>query len=240
MVPSSRMISQMTPLGLRPASRETSTAASVWPARTRTPPGRATSGKTWPGETIASGPFAESIATAMVRARSAALIPVEMPSFASIETVKAVSLRLRLVRVIGSSPSWSARSLVKARQMRPRPWRAMKLIASGVAICAGMTRSPSFSRPSSSTRMNMRPLRASLMIASVPTSTSAFPRWISFSSRLKRVGGRVPVRLAELAQAVGVKAGGAGEAGAADFAGGDDGFQPLDQGRAHATRHISH
>ena len=39
MVPSSRMISQMTPLGLRPASRETSTAASVWPARTSTPPG---------------------------------------------------------------------------------------------------------------------------------------------------------------------------------------------------------
>ena len=57
-VPSSRMISQMTPLGLRPASRETSTAASVWPARTSTPPGRATSGKTWPGETIASGPLA--------------------------------------------------------------------------------------------------------------------------------------------------------------------------------------
>ena len=51
MVPSSRMISQITPLGLRPASRATSTAASVWPARTSTPPGLATSGKTWPGET---------------------------------------------------------------------------------------------------------------------------------------------------------------------------------------------
>src|SRR6186713_2005023 len=42
----------------------------------------------------------------------------------------------------------------------------MKLIASGVAICAGMTRSPSFSRSSSSTRMNIRPLRASSMISS--------------------------------------------------------------------------
>ena len=30
----------------------------------------------------------------------------------------------------------------------------------------------------------MRPLRASLMIASVPTRTSAVPRWMSFSSRL--------------------------------------------------------
>ena len=51
------MISQITPEGLRPASRATSTAASVWPARTSTPPSRATSGKTWPGETICSGPF---------------------------------------------------------------------------------------------------------------------------------------------------------------------------------------
>jgi hypothetical protein len=32
-VPSSRMISQTTPAGLRPASRARSTAASVWPAR---------------------------------------------------------------------------------------------------------------------------------------------------------------------------------------------------------------
>ena len=50
---------------------------------------------------------------------------------------------------------------VMARQIRPRPKRAMKLIASGVANCAGMTRSPSFSRSSSSTRTNMRPWRAS-------------------------------------------------------------------------------
>ena len=32
-----------------------STAASVWPVRTRTPPSRATSGKTWPGETMSAG-----------------------------------------------------------------------------------------------------------------------------------------------------------------------------------------
>src|SRR4051812_32421351 len=166
MPPSSRMISQMTALALRPASRATSTAASVCPARTSTPPGRATSGNICPGETRASGPFAASIATAIVRARSAALIPVEIPSVASIETVKAVPLRLRLVRAMGSSPSWSARSFVKARQISPRPNRAMKLIASGVAICAGMTRSPSFSRSSSSTRMNIRPLRASSISSS--------------------------------------------------------------------------
>ena len=147
------------------------------------PPGLATSGKTCPGETSSSGPCDASIATAIVRARSAALIPVEMPSLASMETVNAVSLRLRLLLTIGCRPSVSARSLVSARQMSPRPWRAMKLIASGVAICAGMTRSPSFSRSSSSTRMNIRPLRASSMIASVPTSTSVLPRCSSFSSR---------------------------------------------------------
>ena len=183
MVPSSRMISQITPEGLRPARRETSTAASVWPARTSTPPGRATSGKTWPGETIASALLALSMATAMVRARSAAEMPVVTPSRASIETVKAVSMLVRLIRAIGCSPSASTRSLPSARQISPRPWRAMKLIASGVAICAGMMRSPSFSRSSSSTRMYMRPLRASLMIVSAPTSTSWTPPSSSFSSR---------------------------------------------------------
>src|SRR3546814_5033151 len=48
----------------------------------------------------------------------------------------------------------------------------MKLIASVVAIWAGITRSPSFSRDSSSTRMNMRPLRASSMIASIGETIS--------------------------------------------------------------------
>src|SRR5258706_9931575 len=42
----------------------------------------------------------------------------------------------------------------------------MKLTFSGVAICAGITRSPSFSRSSSSTRMNIRPFLASSMISS--------------------------------------------------------------------------
>ena len=49
MVPSSFMISQITADGLTPASRATSTAASVWPARTSTPPSRAIRGKMWPG-----------------------------------------------------------------------------------------------------------------------------------------------------------------------------------------------
>ena len=54
--PSSRMISQITPAGLSPASRARSTEPSVWPVRTSTPPLRARSGKTWPGETTSRGP----------------------------------------------------------------------------------------------------------------------------------------------------------------------------------------
>jgi len=51
------------------------------------------------------GPFDASTATEMVRARSAALIPVVTPSFASIDTVKAVSMLSRFSRAIGVSPS---------------------------------------------------------------------------------------------------------------------------------------
>ena len=99
---------------------------------------RATSGKTWPGETIASGPLAASIATAMVRARSAALMPVVMPSLRLDRDGEGGLVAAAVgARLIGSRPSWSTRSLVSARQIRPRPCRAMKLIASGVAICAG-------------------------------------------------------------------------------------------------------
>ena len=57
-----------------------STAASVWPARTSTPPSRATSGKTWPGETMSSRPWSGRSATAMVCARSCAEMPVVTPS----------------------------------------------------------------------------------------------------------------------------------------------------------------
>ena len=49
------MISHTTPAGMRPARRARSTAASVWPARRRTPPCFARSGKTWPGWTRSCG-----------------------------------------------------------------------------------------------------------------------------------------------------------------------------------------
>ena len=169
MLPSSFMISQITPEGLSPARREISTAASVCPARTRTPPSRAVKGNTWPGLTMSPGPLVASIATETVRALSAAEMPVVTPSFASIEMVKAVCILSVLFAVMGSSPKASTRLRLSARQIKPRPYVAIKLTALGVAICAGMIRSPSFSRSSSSTRMYIRPFRASSIISSIPT-----------------------------------------------------------------------
>ena len=127
------MISQITPDGLRPARRARSIAASVWPTRSSTPPRLAFSGNTWPGWTTSRGRDLGSIATWIVRARSCAEIPVVTPSRASIETVKAVSNGDSFFAAIRSSPSSSQRSDVSARQIRPRPSFAMKLIASGVA-----------------------------------------------------------------------------------------------------------
>ena len=87
-VPSSFMISQMTPAGARPASRARSTAASVWPARSSTPPGRARSGNTWPGIEMSSGRVSGSIAAVTVPQRSAAEMPVVILPLAPIEHVE--------------------------------------------------------------------------------------------------------------------------------------------------------
>src|SRR2546423_1684923 len=54
-VPSSFITSQITPDGLSPASRARSTAASVCPVRSSTPPGLALSGTTVPGRPRAAG-----------------------------------------------------------------------------------------------------------------------------------------------------------------------------------------
>ncbi len=54
-----------------------------------------------------------------------------------------------------------------ARQISPRPWVAMKLMASGVTSSAAIVRSPSFSRSSSSTTTTMRPALSSRMAVSM-------------------------------------------------------------------------
>ena len=79
----------------------------------------------------------------------------------------------------------------------------------------------------------MRPLRASSMICSALAITPRLPLARNFSSLQQRVGGRIPVGIAELAQRVGMEAGGAGEAGPAHLAGGDDVAEAIDQDGAH-------
>ena len=77
-------------------------------------------------------------------------MPVVTPSRASIETVNGVWKGDSFLAAIRSRPSSSQRSGVSDRQISPRPWVAMKLIASGVTNSAAIVRSPSFSRSSSS------------------------------------------------------------------------------------------
>ena len=169
MVPSSFMISQITPAGVSPAMRARSTAASVWPARTSTPPSRARSGKMWPGRARSDGLVFGLIAARTVAERSAAEMPVLVPRLASIATQNAVSKRVEFRSTISGISSLSSRSPVIGRQIRPRPCLAMKLIASGVTFSAAIVRSPSFSRSSSSTTMTISPRR----IAATASSTAA-------------------------------------------------------------------
>ena len=156
-VPSGFMISTMTAAGASPAMRAKSTPASVWPARLRTPPGLATSGKIWPGCLMSRGVALGATACRMVYARCAALTPGPICSVASIDTVKLVSCCERLSRTISGMFSWRARSGMIGMQIRPQASVAKKLTISGVTFSAAMIRSPSFSRSSSSIRMTMRP-----------------------------------------------------------------------------------
>ena len=73
---------------LFPARRERSTAASVCPSRSRTPPGRATRPKTCPGLIMSLARERGSASILMVRARSCAETPVVTPRAALTETVK--------------------------------------------------------------------------------------------------------------------------------------------------------
>ena len=173
--PSSSSTSQITPAGEQPASRARSTAASVWPARRRTPPGIARSGKMWPGLVRSSGRAAGSTRVRTVTARSNADVPVVTPRRASTLTVKAVPSGAVLSETIMEICSWSRRSPIIGMQIRPRPCLAMKLTASGVTLSAAIRRSPSFSRSSSSTTTRMRPARISSTASSISTKSRSVP-----------------------------------------------------------------
>ncbi len=86
-VPSSLTTSHTTPTGGRPARVARSTAASVCPGRTSTPPSRARSGKMWPGRVRSPAAAWGSASVLIVVVRSAAEMPVVTPTAASTETV---------------------------------------------------------------------------------------------------------------------------------------------------------
>ena len=118
-VPSSFIISQTTP-GRREAGEPREVDRGLGLARAlEHAAGLARSGKTWPGWTRSCGVDVGSTATWIVRARSAAEMPVEMPSRASIETVNAVPCGASFWSVIWRRPSSSQRSGVRQRQIRP-------------------------------------------------------------------------------------------------------------------------
>src|SRR5437762_3330388 len=97
-----------------------STAASVWPRRSRTPPARARSGKTCPGRAKSCGRLLGSVMARIVPARSWAEMPVVMSEpFTSIETVNAVPPNAVLSGDIGASSNSSRLSPVMARQINP-------------------------------------------------------------------------------------------------------------------------
>jgi hypothetical protein len=83
------------------------------------------------------------------------------------EIVNAVPNGVSFRSVIWRRSSSSQRSSVRQRQMSPRPCVAMKLIASGVANCAAIVRSPSFSRSAASTTTTNLPSRMSSRAASM-------------------------------------------------------------------------
>ena len=128
----------MTPTGGRPASRQRSTAASVWPERISTPPSRAISGKTWPGRTKSAAPMLPLASARTVLQRCSAEMPVVSPWRTSTETVKAVPSGASLAATIGARCSRRASSSVSGAQTMPQQWRMMKAIFSGVQSDAAM------------------------------------------------------------------------------------------------------
>ena len=166
-VPSSFIISQITAELFFFANLDISTEASVWPALTKTPPSLAIIGNTWPGDTISVFFTFFLDAILIVLALSFAEIPVVIPFLASIDIVKAVLFRDWLFDDIKDKFNLLAWRVSKAKQIKPRPYLAMKLIFFAFELDVEIIKSPSFSLFSSSTRMNIPPFLATLIIVSI-------------------------------------------------------------------------
>ena len=124
----------------------------------------------WPGLPRSSGSVSGSRSARTVAALSNAEMPVVAPFSTSTDTVKAVPSRAVLSWTIMGSCNCFSRSAFRGTQMSPRPYEAMKLMASGVTFSAAIARSPSFSRSSSSTMMTILPALMSSVALSIEDS----------------------------------------------------------------------
>ena len=88
-------------------------------------------------------------------------------SLASIVTVNAVCSCAVFSETISGRFNSDKRSAVAGKQIIPRPYFAIKLIASGVAFSAAMIKSPSFSRSGSSETIIISPFRIASMASGI-------------------------------------------------------------------------
>src|SRR4051794_11244773 len=110
-----------------------------------------------PGRARSSGRVEGGRMAGTVVTRSAAEIPVLVPTRASTDTVNAVRWLSVLSATMSGRRSSSSRLPSTGRQITPLVWRIMNAIASGVMASAAMMRSPSFSRSASSTTITSSP-----------------------------------------------------------------------------------
>ena len=135
-VPSSFIISQITPAGYNPDNLAISTLASVCPALTKTPPSLYFNGKICPGLIKSSGFDFGLIIFLIVKALSYAEMPVVIPFLASTDTVNAASLISSPFLIIGPIFKSFNRFPSTATQIRPLPYFAIKFIFDGVIFSA--------------------------------------------------------------------------------------------------------
>ena len=151
------------------------------PVLRNTPPSFATNGNICPGLKKSSDFASGFISLRTVLARSAAEIPDVTPSpLRSIETVKAVPMGSVLLLAIGYRSNFLQRFSVIGVQISPRPSFAIKLIISGVTISAAPTKSPSFSRFSSSTTIITLPFLISSIASSIESRRKLLSIFNSF------------------------------------------------------------
>ena len=152
------LISQITPAGISPARRARSTAASVWPVRSSTPPALRLQRVHVAADDDVVGALGR-VDRDLHRVRRSCDADAGRHALAGLDRHRERRLVRRLVLRRHQLEAELVAALGRQRQADPAaaPARVMKLIASGVTNWAAMTRSPSFSRSSSSTTTTILP-----------------------------------------------------------------------------------